>query len=81
MDDLCRGIIRTPLPPLETFLDDPLRVLRAIRFACRLQFHPDPELLQAAKNEKVQVRRLKMLITRNKISSKVTGGTTHEGQS
>ena len=55
IDDLCKGIIRTPLPPLETLLDDPLRVLRAIRFASRLQFQPDPELLQAAKNERVQV--------------------------
>lgn len=30
--DLKAGIIRTPLPPKETFLDDPLRVLRAVRF-------------------------------------------------
>lgn len=30
--DLKAGIIRTPLPPKDTFLDDPLRVLRAVRF-------------------------------------------------
>ena len=41
--DLEKRIARTPLPPLETFLDDPLRVLRTIRFASRysLEIHPD----------------------------------------
>lgn len=35
-DDLLRqGVIRTPLEPRTTFLDDPLRILRAVRFAAR----------------------------------------------
>jgi len=46
LDDLRNRIIRTPLAPLETFLDDPLRVLRAIRFACELGFALDPKLSQ-----------------------------------
>ncbi|CAD7060820.1 unnamed protein product [Tilletia caries] len=43
LDDLASGIIRTPLPPHITFLDDPLRVLRCIRFAARFHYvvHPD----------------------------------------
>ena len=48
VEDLRAGIIRTPLPPLETFLDDPLRVLRSIRFAARLGFRCEQELLNAA---------------------------------
>ncbi|KAL9931378.1 hypothetical protein V8E36_009775 [Tilletia maclaganii] len=42
IDDLTHGIVRTPLPPYQTFLDDPLRVLRCIRFAARFHyiFHP-----------------------------------------
>ncbi|CAI2364267.1 unnamed protein product [Moneuplotes crassus] len=38
IDDLREGIIRTPLEPLQTFLDDPLRILRTIRFATRFGF-------------------------------------------
>lgn len=38
VDDLRDGIIRTPLSPMITFQDDPLRVLRAVRFAARFGF-------------------------------------------
>lgn len=38
IDDLREGIIRTPLPPMVTFLDDPLRLMRAVRFAARFGF-------------------------------------------
>lgn len=38
VDDLRDGIIRTPLSPMITFRDDPLRVLRAVRFAARFGF-------------------------------------------
>jgi len=46
--DLKDGIIRTPLPPLTTFRDDPLRILRAVRFAGRFGFKCDAELCKAA---------------------------------
>jgi len=53
-DDLKRGIVATPLPPLTTLLDDPLRVLRSVRFAARLRFTMDDELVKAAMNERVR---------------------------
>ena len=54
--DLKAGIIRTPLDPLQTFLDDPLRVLRTVRFANRFEFSIVPEIISAAKDLKVRVR-------------------------
>jgi len=48
LSDLRDGLIRTPLPASETFRDDPLRMLRALRFAARLDFRLDDSLLSAA---------------------------------
>lgn len=47
MDDLHAGIIRTPYDPDVTFSDDPLRILRAVRFATQLNFRIAPETLEA----------------------------------
>lgn len=54
IEDLRKGCIVTPLPPKSTFLDDPLRVLRAIRFGARFAFALDEELKKAASDEEVK---------------------------
>lgn len=46
-DDMAKRVIRTPLEPYQTFKDDPLRVLRLIRFASRLDYTIDSEALKA----------------------------------
>ncbi|KAJ3703674.1 hypothetical protein LUZ61_007379 [Rhynchospora tenuis] len=54
LKDLKSGLIVTPLPPKATFMDDPLRVLRAIRFGARFGFVLAEELKEAASDEEVR---------------------------
>ncbi|WP_067493837.1 CCA tRNA nucleotidyltransferase [Actinoplanes sp. TFC3] len=49
LEDLAQKILRTPSRPEESFGDDPLRMLRAARFAAKLQFTVDPTVLTAIK--------------------------------
>jgi len=47
MDDLAAGVLRTPGTPEQSFGDDPLRMLRAARFASQLGFAVAPEVVAA----------------------------------
>ncbi|SBS72769.1 CCA tRNA nucleotidyltransferase [uncultured Microbacterium sp.] len=47
VEDLVAGALRTPVDPAVSFGDDPLRMLRAARFAAQLGFDPSPEVLDA----------------------------------
>ncbi|GFR42511.1 hypothetical protein Agub_g3403 [Astrephomene gubernaculifera] len=72
LQDLRDGLIRTPLPPLETFLDDPLRVLRAVRFGTRFGFRLHPDILEAAASEQVRVA-LATKISKERVGTELEG--------
>lgn len=54
--DLDKGLIRTPLEPQATFSDDPLRMIRAIRFAAQLGFRIDRDSLNAIGAQHARIR-------------------------
>ena len=56
IDDLKQQLIRTPMEPQRTFSDDPLRMMRAIRFATQLKFHIHPETLRAISENAERIR-------------------------
>ncbi|OFX68927.1 MAG: tRNA nucleotidyltransferase [Bacteroidetes bacterium GWE2_29_8] len=58
INDLNNKLIKTPLAPDITFSDDPLRMLRAIRFATQLDFEIDPDSFNAIKNN---VKRIEII--------------------
>ncbi len=58
--DLADKILRTPLEPRQTYSDDPLRMMRAIRFACVLDFQIEAHSLQAIKEEAERIRIVSM---------------------
>ena len=72
LHDLEHGIARTPMDPVQTFRDDPLRVLRAIRFAARFDLTFDTALVEAAKRSEV-LEALACKISRERIGAELNG--------
>nr|GFD50264.1 hypothetical protein [Tanacetum cinerariifolium] len=56
MKDLAAKTIRTPLGPDITFSDDPLRMMRAIRFASQLNFDIEPDTYDAIARNKERIK-------------------------
>lgn len=60
IDDLEKEILRTPLEPAQTYSDDPLRMMRAVRFASTLNFKIEENSLKAIQQEAERIRIVSM---------------------
>lgn len=67
MGDMERCIIRTPCDPDTTFSDDPLRMMRAIRFATQLGFDIAPETFDAIERNRDRIR----IVSRERIITEI----------
>ena len=70
LEDMKNHIIRTPLDPYQTFRDDPLRVLRLIRFATRFGYKIDQAAETAMSNPEIQ-QALMQKITRERVGKEL----------
>lgn len=67
MDDLEQGIIRTPCDPDITFSDDPLRMMRAVRFASQLGFTVEEKTFDAIRRNRERIR----IVSRERIATEL----------
>lgn len=67
LGDIERKILRTPLEPKTTFIDDPLRMMRTIRFAAQLHYTIEPHTLEAISQNADRIK----IITKERITEEL----------
>ena len=70
LSDMAARVVRTPLSPLQTFMDDPLRVLRLVRFASHLGFTIDPNARKVMSHGRV-LDALRKKISRERVGTEL----------
>jgi poly(A) polymerase len=79
MDDLGAGLIRTPGRPEDSFDDDPLRMLRAARFAAQLGFEVAPEVVAAMTDRAARIEIVSAERIRGELEKLLLGGFPRKG--
>ena len=67
LKDIKNKLIKTTIDPLKTFSDDPLRMLRAIRFSCQLNFKIDQKSIEGIKLERNRIK----IISQERITDEI----------
>jgi len=75
--DLKRGVLRTPLDPVITLLDDPLRLIRALRFSITKNFKIDDELWKAMFTPGL-LNKLESVVSTERIQGEITKIMKHD---
>jgi poly(A) polymerase len=73
LEDLKARVLRTPIDPDDSFSDDPLRMLRAFRFASQLDFKIDPAVLDAISRLKDLLKTISAERIRDELSKLLLG--------
>ncbi|GAA2032124.1 CCA tRNA nucleotidyltransferase [Agromyces tropicus] len=79
VEDLLTGVLRTPAPPEVSFGDDPLRMMRAARFAAQLDFDVEPGTLAAMGALAPQIDRISAERVRDELSKLLRTGEASRG--
>ena len=79
MTDLAAGVIRTPGRPEDSFDDDPLRMLRAARFASQLGFEVAPEVVAAMTDRAARIEIVSAERVRGELEKLILGAHPRKG--
>ncbi|GAA4669910.1 CCA tRNA nucleotidyltransferase [Gordonia humi] len=79
LSDLLAGVIDTPSAPENSFNDDPLRMLRGVRFVAQLGFTPAPRVLEATRAMVDQIDRITVERIRVELDKMICGEYAIEG--
>lgn len=77
ISDIQNKVIRTPIDPLQTFYDDPLRILRAFRFSCRFSFRIHDSIYKALEDKNLS-EALKQKVSNERIGVEIKKIITYE---
>lgn len=77
--DIAKGILRTPVDPRQSFEDDPLRMMRAVRFVAQLGFRIEPDTAEAITDMVDRISIVSAERVRDELTKLLLSERPHEG--